>query len=153
MGINLLFVEDMKLKRDEVYDYLVVLDKTLKLKLRINEASSYQGAVELLDSNIFDKVILDMTIPDSEVVSVGNQLNPFGGEDVLFEINCLETPPAVLVLTMYESFVVDSKTVTIELLSERIRKSFPLLNVRVVFYQTASHDWKIVLKNFLESKE
>lgn len=151
MKTKILLVEDIKLKRDEINEFVTNFYSIVKKDFDLHIATNYQEATHQIDNYNFDKVILDMTLPESHLTLINSTLNPFAGEDLLFEFNCLETPPKIIVLTMYDNFKVESEYVTLSSLEKRIIMNFQKLNLNFAYYQTGSSQWKNKLKDFLEN--
>lgn len=144
--MRVLVVDDEASKRRQVVDFLNTLEK---IKV-IEEASSYQSALEKLRDQPFDWVVLDMrlTTYDLTAADAGGRPRKFGGEEVLRKITRRGIGVKVVVLTQYSLFRDGGSILTFNDLEKRLREKYKSFE-GLISFQHSNKDWQNKLSNFL----
>lgn len=139
--MRVLVVDDEASKRRQV----VTLLRTLALVDVIDEASSYQGALEQLRNNSFDWVVLDMRLTtfDMTAADAGGTPRKFGGDEVLRKMTRRGITAKVIVLTQYSLFR-ESGDILLDNLKERLRQRYAVF-VDLIPFQHSNNEWQIRL--------
>lgn len=148
--MKLLVIEDNDIKYELV---LAFLDESSE-RHTVERAASYQSGIEALLSKRFDCVILDMTLPVSDVshslVGIDN-LN-FGGQLILREALRKRVDAKFIVLSQYSTFVRGDKEVTFEQLRIELESAFPERVLGCVRLDSSSVSWKTELGELLQNE-
>lgn len=142
--MNILVIEDSDIKFSHLIKFLLETYEDVKVK----RTHSYQSGVESLVYGNFDVVILDMTLPASDVKDsyLDNEMFTFGGEFVLQEMERLEIIVRTIVLTQYSTFIRDNAEVPFDQLKEEMLGGFPNIVCGFVRLDIDSVVWKQELK-------
>lgn len=146
--MNVLLIEDDDLKCEIVLGFL----KSIPGISDVTRAASYQSAVECLVKSMFDIVVLDMTLPVSDLSQspVGNEFFTFGGRLVLRECVRRKINAKFLVLTQYSTFVSDEKEIPFEQMKSELLAQFPNLVAGCVRLDRATLAWQSELAELLK---
>ena len=136
--IEILIIEDDKLKIQRLTSFLKPYYITLK--------ESFQSGVLELKNNYknYDVLILDMTIPLWEKGSndLGGNVEQFGGERILREMNRRKLFVPTILFTMFDVFSHKSGSISFEQLDTLYKKEFNPFYVGSVFYNANEEGWK-----------
>jgi len=145
--MNILIIEDDDLKFGMVSDFL----KSVIKLANVVRASSYQAGIESLVSGEFNIVVLDMTLPVSDLISspVGTDFLTFGGELVLRECARRKVKTRIMVVTQYNTFVRDNKEVSFDELRDEIIHKYADLVLGCVRLERATDNWKSEIQKIL----
>lgn len=107
-------------------------------------AASYQAGIAKLVEETFDLVLLDMTLPvsDLELSPVGMEWLTFGGQLVLRECKRRKVSARIVVVSQYKAFVRDNEEVSFEQLREEIMQQYRELVVGCVHLDRAADNWR-----------
>lgn len=107
-------------------------------------AASYQAGVTHLTTEIFDLVLLDMTLPvsDLELSPVGMEWLTFGGELVLRECKRRKIAARIVVVSQYKTFVRDNEEVSFDQLKAEIAQQHQGLVLGCVHLDRAAETWR-----------
>lgn len=145
--MKILFVEDLMEKQIEVVEYLRQIKSNLVIKCA---KSIMSGIIELSKEN-YDTVLLDMSLflYDPGVNDDDNEFVPFGGTDILDEIERRELHCKIIVLTSYDVIEDDTRRKTILQLDYDIREEYSVNYVGCIHYDQTSLEWKSMLNDFI----
>lgn len=137
--MNLLLIEDNDLKKEKILSFILESFPDIN----ITTASSYNTAMTLALDNVYDLMILDMSIPTYEKNenNRGGRFRVFGGREIAQRLKKMEKLPNFLVLTGYKDFKNDIEKITFDQLAEimsKIDSSF----LGMIHYESASSKWK-----------
>lgn len=140
--MRVLVVDDEANKRRQV----VALLRTLAVVDVIDEASSYQGALEQLRNEQFDWVVLDMRLTtfDMTAADAGGTPRKFGGDEVLRKMTRRGISAKVIVLTQYSLFRESDKILTLNDIKDRLRQKYAVF-VDLIPFQHSNNEWQIQL--------
>ena len=138
---------------------LVVEDSDIKYSLISNflnesfpgavsrRTASYQSGVEALMSEVFDVVILDMTLPAYDINHsfVGTGPFTFGGELILREMKRKRVGVKAIVLTQYDTFVRGEEEVPFTQLRAELTEKYSGSVLGCVRLDSSSDSWKAEL--------
>lgn len=143
--MKILFIEDDKYKRESVITYI----KSLNRNTLIDTAASIESGVQMGVDNLYDLILLDMTIPNFDISEgrVGGQSFKNGGEIIVRELLDEDVDFKCAVLTQYETF----NNETIEQISERISMRCEEKYLGYIKYNKLDEEWKDNLKHLLEN--
>ena len=140
--MKVLIIEDDINKLHAIMDYV----KRLGLSETTTKTSFHSGLKEL-ESQPYDLVLLDMSMPayDISVHENGGRPLPLAGKDILYKMWRRKNKCKAIVITQYEDF---GGTSLISL-DEELKKSFPEIYLGAVYYNTMQEGWKNILKDLL----
>ena len=131
-------VEDDGFKRDKLRQCLLDLFEGVEIK----EAKSAKSAFNLLKEGQPHLVVLDMSLPTFDIgfAETGGRPQGFGGVEVLREMDRRSIAVPVIIVTQYEIF--GEERLSIRELEARLLAEHPATFVGLVYYETASEQWK-----------
>lgn len=108
---------------------------------------SVNAAMRAIKNNLFDLIILDMSLPTYTPMGneSGGRPQGFGGQEVLRLLDRRKLSPVVVVVTQFQTFGTGSELVTLEMLAESLNTVHPQTFRGIVFYEGANGSWKNVL--------
>ena len=118
----------------------------------ILEARSVRSALDKLEDERPDLVLLDMSLPTFDVApgESGGRPQGFGGAEVMRFMEFLELTAPVVVVTAYEGFEDKGKSVDLSVLEARLREDHPGTFRGIVYYSGLASDWQIPLKALVD---
>jgi CheY-like chemotaxis protein len=145
--MNILLIEDDDLK-------LGLIDRALKTVTpapEIVRAASYQAGVERLVKGKFDYVLLDMSLPVSDLAHspVGMEWLTFGGQLILRECARRNIQSKFIVVSQFNTFIRDNEEVSFAQLKEEIFNQYPNLVIGCVRLDRGADNWKEEILHFL----
>lgn len=146
--IKCLIVEDDKFKLDSVRIHLL---ETLSEPIEISTSEARSTAMSILNSEEFNIVIIDMSIPSHpRSAGAGSPYSlPNGGLDILFEIDTLGHHSTCVILTQYPEIEIEGELVSIALAAEAIHKKFGIKIAGCIQYFEDSSLWKSEMNKIL----
>lgn len=146
--MRVLLVEDDEPKRRQIVD-LFSTAKTIELIC----AASLNEAVKQVDSQTFDKIILDMSLP---TLNSGNRANAsgqqqdLGGRQFLTYLWELSIQTDVFLVTQLSSFRSESgDLISLEQLDQMLKKEFKGIYKGYAYFHHSTDDWAQKLKTFI----
>jgi DNA-binding NarL/FixJ family response regulator len=114
-------------------------------------AKSFQSGLRLLDGDTPDVILLDMSLPTMEKPDgrVGGRNRIFGGKELLAEMAFLDVSPRVIVVSQFETFKEEGKSLDLRALLRELARDFPTTFVGGVFYSTVDSGWESELEGLL----
>lgn len=148
--MKILVVDDEAGKREQIVQFLRSIDSSLD----IEEAKSFQGAIEKLRTHVFDWVVLDMRLTTYDVTSAddGGRPRNAGGEEVLRKMRRRGLTTNVVVLTQYNIFRAQSGVLTIEQLRQDLATKYAFFQGLVLF-QHSTNTWQEQLRRYILEEE
>lgn len=147
--MNILLVEDEYPKRQNIQKFL----EKLPVEFNIRFAQSVNSALDELESEIPDLMILDMSLPTFDITDddSGGRPQGFGGEEVLRVLLIQDIVCKTIVITGYESFFKDDgMSLNIDKLRSTLKSEFGSYIVDVIHYNSTNDSWKFYLKKYFE---
>jgi CheY-like chemotaxis protein len=148
--MKILGVEDNDFKFGLIRDFCAEMQQKVFLK----RAASYQSGVEELVGSDYDFVLLDMSLPVSDISSspVGNEMLTFGGEYILREISRRKIDVKVIVFTQYSSFIRGQEEVSFATLKTELLSRFGDRVVGCVRLDRDTSAWKTEIRSLLDNE-
>jgi len=119
----------------------------------VSDARSVSKALDAIEEEMFDLLLLDMSLPTFDVGhgEHGGRPQGFGGIEILRHIAMAGLALPTIVLTGYEAFPDEAGTlIDLNTLRERMTEEFPETVVAVVHFNSSLDDWKISLRPIIE---
>lgn len=147
--IRILIVEDEDPKRAHLQGFL----ESLGIAMCISVARSVNGALDQLDIQIPDLLILDMSLPTWDIGDQedGGRPQGFGGLEVLRQMSMEGKHCSVIVMTGYEGFTRETgKTVELAQIKTEWTEEFPTMIKGVLHFNSTYDEWKTALRSALD---
>lgn len=148
-AIHALLVEDEGPKVAHIHRFM----RHSFSKITVAHAKSVSTALDAIDDERFDLLLLDMSLPTFDVGQGehGGRPQGFGGIEILRHISMAGLSLPTIVLTGYEAFP-DETGALIDLNTLRIRliEEFPHNIEAVLRFNSSLDDWKISLRQVVE---
>lgn len=144
-----LLVEDEDPKRDLILAFLArVLPEA-----EIATARSVRSAVASLRTRTPDLLLLDMSLPtfDQSPTEPGGRPQGFGGIEVMRNMDRYEILAPVIVVTAYEAFSQDGRSVANTELSNELAQEHPEVFRGLVYFNTVFGDWDRALEEAIDA--
>ena len=143
---SVLLVEDEAPKRAHIQIFL----KNLGSKLAIREAMSVTSALECLENEMPDILLLDMSLPTFDVGDRegGGRPQGFGGIEVLRHMSMANLICPTIVITGYEAFLREEGQVDLSQLRSEMESEFPTIVRGILHYNSTYAEWKKELSDF-----
>ncbi|HEY8604744.1 hypothetical protein [Tsuneonella suprasediminis] len=141
---HILIVEDEAPKSKHIEDMVAGLVPNA----RISTARSVNSALDCLEAESVDLLLLDMSLPTFDVGEreSGGRPQGFGGTEVLRNMVMAEIECPTVVITGYEGFTREGGAmVDLARLREELTEEFPTLLRAVLHYNSTLDEWKTVL--------
>ena len=150
--LHLLLVEDEAPKRGHI-ERLV---RDVLSNARISTARSVNSALDILENDNVDFLLLDMSLPTFDIGDreSGGRPQGFGGIEVLRYMTMAEITCPTLIITGYEGFKRESGT-TVDLVQLRseLDEEFSHLLKGVLHYNSTYDEWKHTLRGALTNEK
>lgn len=144
---KILIIEDEQEKLNHLKDFL----KEEFPSVEYEERRSYNSASREIVENykLYDLILLDMSMTtyDVTVEESGGIPEPLAGANILDTIYLRDIPTKVIVVTMYESFA-GKKLADFD---AELKNDYPDNYIGFVFFSHKKTDWKLKLKNQINS--
>jgi len=141
--MRVLLVEDDAFKQTRIEKILHDTFRELKLEV----AKSVCEAVNYMQGNSFDHIILDIALPSHGNLPGGGAGLPMpaGGVEVLLELSYQDRPDLVTILTQYPEIEFDGRLVELKHAKQVLRKAIGTEVVDVIHFEMDSQLWKELL--------
>lgn len=150
--MNLLVVEDDTFKYSKI-EY--VIKKTIK-PLTLKRYDNVHCTIRYLETNIPDKIILDMSLPSHKAkVREGSPLPmPTGGIEIILELNSLNHfSIPIFILTQYHEIEIENTFFSIKDSECELMSLYDMESLKVVYYESESFSWESDLEFFLKGTD
>lgn len=147
-NFRILLVEDEAPKCTHIEQYL----KSLAPQVVISIARSVNSALNALEEELPDLLILDMSLPTFDVGDreSGGRPQGFGGIEILRNMSMGELYCPTIIITGYEAFLREAgKTVDLLQIRSELVEEFPYLVRGVLHYNSTYDEWKTALGKVL----
>lgn len=120
--------------------------------ISVSDARSVSTALDAIDEEVFDLLLLDMSLPTFEIGHGEHGGRPRSrGIEILRHISMARLVLPTIVLTGYEAFPDEAGTlIDLNTLRSRMMEEFPETVVAVVTLQFLLDDWKVSLRSIIE---
>jgi CheY-like chemotaxis protein len=145
--MQILLVEDDELKAQRIAEHLIAFDRTIQLV----RARSVNSALRAIASTDFDVIVLDMTLPAFDIGTVedGGGRKPYGGREVLGQMDVAGLIVPTIVITQFDRFGEGDRALSIGQLHDQLDRAFDSYT-GIVQYRADSYGWKKLLNNQLD---
>jgi len=147
--MRILLIEDELTKEQDILRYLHELNPETVVEVRRSITS---GIAEIREKQ-YDYILLDMSLPiyDNEDVHYVeyNEFETFGGNYVLDELDRIEYPVKVVVITAFDILGEGQDRIELTQVEKGLYEDYPDVFIGAVFYDASSVEWKNKLKEFL----
>jgi CheY-like chemotaxis protein len=145
--MQVLLVEDDEDKREQLSFFL---ERKIK-DVVISKALSLHSGVKALSTSHFDLVILDMSMTtfDRTPTENGGRPQPFGGREIMHQMERKEIATKVVVVTQYDMFNQGDEVTSLYELDKQLRQLFPNLYLGAVHFSVSYSGWQDDLKSLL----
>jgi CheY-like chemotaxis protein len=147
--MKILVVEDDENKRNQIVDFI----NEVILPVEIITANSYQSGLKVIRSQVFDLIILDMTMPTFDISSDENGGRPqaYAGRDILRQMERHDIIMPVIIVTQFDKFGSGHDELSLEELHDQlVEENLPSYK-GVIFYNASITDWKKGLQNLISN--
>lgn len=147
-SVHILLVEDEAPKRTHIERFLTGLSSEVTITI----AQSVNSALDALEQQVPDLLLLDMSLPTFDVGEreSGGRPQGFGGIEVLRYMAMAEINCPTIVITGYEAFLREAgKPVDLSQLRAELEEEFPQCLKGVLHYNSTYDEWKTALGNAL----
>lgn len=112
-------------------------------KWNVSTARSVRSATDHIRTSPPDFLLLDMSLPTFNIAEgePGGRPQGFGGIEVMRYLEMFELPVPVLVITGYEGFTKEGKSIDLTALSIELARDFPSNFRGAVQFNTVSGEW------------
>ena len=145
--MNFLIAEDESQKLDHLRDFVISTYPGSSVIC----AKSVRSAIDLLEAQLPEVVLLDMSLPTFDVApgEPGGRPQGFGGREVLRYMDFLGLKAHVIVVTAYEGFEDESRSVDLTCLYRELRDDHPNLFRGIVYYSGLNSEWQKQLHDLI----
>jgi CheY-like chemotaxis protein len=146
--MRILLIEDEDPKRNNISEFVSNAYQPHQLEF----ARSVRTAIFSIEEEIFDIVLLDMSLPTFDVDSTepGGRPQPFGGIEVMRHMELYGLTIPTIVITAYEAFVKSGRKVDLEALAEELRAEHTNVFHGLVYYNSVTGAWKEQLQGYID---
>ena len=138
--MRVLIVEDEDFKAADVRRVLADIIPNQ----RETKASSVTSAMRLLMAELFDILILDMSLPTFDLSGPGGGGSPQGqgGIEILRLTKRLAARPSIIVVSQYPDIEVDGRAIPLAQAARVLSDKFGVSVLKCVAYEYASDSWR-----------
>lgn len=149
MEHKILLIEDNPHKQSRILEFLRGFDE----KLQIHTALSFTSGCKIAESETFDLVILDISLPtyDRSPSDSGGRFRILGGREIARKLARKGTTPQMFFLSQYSSFSDKGISYTFESLSAELAMECGSAFRGMIFFETTSSRWKQALEKVLRN--
>lgn len=145
--MKILLIEDSFDKKKNILASLEKFDP----KMDILPKESVRGALDAIESETFDLILLDMSLPAfdfSDDIPDGGEAESFGGIEIVQQLSFLEISTPIIILTHYRTF---HGGTTYEDLEQELTDEFSTIVKGMIYYDHPSNEWDIELNAYLRN--
>lgn len=141
--MKVLIVEDDQFKQDAISN---VVNDSIK-ECQTSFSKSVQSAVKVITDEVFDVVILDMSLPshDLELASGLGIPRLSGGVEVLFELQYQAKSPRIVIVTQYPEIELANRMLPLDEAGDFIFAEYGICIEKCVFFDFEDNEWKSTL--------
>jgi CheY-like chemotaxis protein len=145
--MRILIVEDEDPKLRHILNYL----KSSEPSHEISLARSVRSALEALEDDAPDLVILDMSLPTFDIGGdeSGGRPQGFGGRELMRTMKLEENITPVIVLTGYDAFNKAGGQIGLDALNKELAEEHPVNFLGMLHFNSAYGDWQTKLRDLL----
>ncbi|MCM1115286.1 MAG: response regulator [Clostridium sp.] len=138
---KVLIVEDDAYKEEQIVNYL----KSLNNSINITRKHSLNSALFDIMRNIYELILLDMSIPTFDT-NEPEHFKPYGGLMFLDELKRIKSETPVVIITQFSKFGEGKNEITMEQIKKKCSQKY--VNYKDVIY-FKDVKWKEYLKGYI----
>lgn len=148
--MNFLLVEDDNFKARSIQDFISSILRNTK----INITGSLVEAIDAINRDVYDFVIVDMAIPSHPTIPGGGAPMSLltGGLDVLLELKALDRTDPCIIITQYPEIEISGKFFSIQQAGGEIKTHLNCDVLACIQYFEGAENWKSALGEVLKQK-
>lgn len=139
--MKVLFIEDEQSKERQIFEFM----NSFNSNIEITTEKSLMSGIRKIQTEFFDLILLDMSLPlydlGSDIDEI-NEFEAFAGIDILEEMFRIDYSGKVIVITAFDIIEDDSKKLSLEQLDRQMKKDYPRLYEGCIHYNSSSLEWK-----------
>jgi CheY-like chemotaxis protein len=138
--MKIIVIEDNDHKRKKILDLI----NNINQDIIIDTANSYNSGLTKCKQNIYDFLILDMSMPtfDKSNDESGGDSRTYGGTEIIRQLKRKGKEIPFILLSQNPKFTNNNQTLSLEEIGEELKILSPNYYKRTVFYNTSSSRWK-----------
>jgi CheY-like chemotaxis protein len=146
--VKILLVEDEDPKLAGIQRFL----KDFGAGVDLDTARSVKAGMNRLRARLPDVLILDMSLPTFDITAIepGGRPQGFGGIEIIRYLDSLDARVFTIVVSAYEAFAKDGKTIDLRALEVELTRDFPDIVKGVVYFNPLDVDWSVDLRALLD---
>lgn len=146
--MRVLIVEDDSIKMERI----AVEVRSVFEGVVMEQARSYQSAMQNLVGNAYDLLLLDMSLPLFDITADedGYQIDAFAGRNILDDMMRNKCIVPTIVVTMFETFGEGDDQMNIGELDSDLQSRYGGFYRGIVYYNTSEVNWRESLRTRIE---
>lgn len=151
MNCKILLVEDNEYKRERVLNFL----RELLPAATIEEARSFSTGCQLAESEPFDLVLMDISLPtyDRAGRESGGRFRSNGGREIARKIVRRGVSTSIVFLTQYESFSDRGSSLSLAELTEVLAQECGPNFAGLIYFDSTKSAWKSSLERMIKERK
>ena len=147
--MHILYIEDEEEKARDVSTFLAEKNTVILRK-------SYSAGVSAIYDEVFDFILLDMSLPLYDYGCEDedeNEFDTFAGVDIIEELVRLNRAEKVVIITAFDILGEDDNKVDITQLDFKLKANYEKNYLGIIYYDASSLEWRRELQEILKKHE
>ena len=146
--MNILIADDDQNKLSQLQSFI----ERLRPNWHIKVAHSYQSTLQALSDDLFDLLLLDMSMPtyDRTPGENGGRQRPFAGREILHKMGRSAPSTPAVVVTQFTVFGEPPNLVSLSKLRSELEVMYPGNYLGTVYYSAESAGWESALASYID---
>jgi len=138
--MNVLIVEDDQNKLRQLVDFI----KSVYPNWRISERRSYQSGLKAVLDNVYDVLILDMSMPTYDIspIEPGGRPRHFAGREIMSQMSRKNVDTPTIIVTQFETFGEGEEKTSLTELKKLLEASGDNKYRGTIYYSAGRDTWK-----------
>lgn len=147
--MKILLADDDMNKRERIIQFISLQKRNIK----IDETKSYQSTLKSIFDNLYDLIILDMTMPtfDITIEENGGRVKVFAGKEIMRKMIKRNKQIPVIIMTQFESFGDDN--IKFNELENELKSSYKKVFKEMIYYHNGMSGWQEKLEKHINNME
>lgn len=147
--MRILLVEDDEIKRRRIVELVTSAVPTAEIR----EARSRQSGMRALSDGTWALVILDMSMPVYDIAGDedGGSTLPYGGRDLLRQMERRKIDAPVVVVTQFDTFGEGSDEMSLDEVNSDLKERHGASYLGAIYYHPAYDSWRDDLRRVVEA--
>jgi CheY-like chemotaxis protein len=148
--LQVLIIEDDENKLENISSLIKGINPTTVISI----AKSVKTAINLLDSQKYDLIFADMSLPTYEIRphETGGTPRPFGGVEIFDYLEMKEAVVPIIVVTSYPKLTEGKTSLNYKDLEKQLMLDYPDNFIGLVYFDSSITDWEKNVLNILNEK-